>query len=70
MLDIDEEKGLAACTELQKEYHTENVMFITCDVSDQDQLVSWQVYNKMQIVESPGPTWIPTNLVSCRSSMF
>ena len=40
MTDIDEERGLAACTELQKEYSIKNVMFTRCDVAKLDQLVS------------------------------
>ena len=39
MVDIDEEKGQEACTELQKEYSTVNVMFTRCDVTNSDQLV-------------------------------
>ena len=39
MVDIDEEKGQEACTELQKEYSTVNVMFTHCDVTNSDQLV-------------------------------
>ena len=40
MIDIDEKMGLAACTELQKEYSTKSVMFTRCDVTKPDELVS------------------------------
>ena len=40
MIDIDEKTGLAACTELQKEYSTKGVMFTRCDVTKPDELVS------------------------------
>ena len=42
MIDVDEKTGLAACTELQKEYSTKSVMFTRCDVTKPDELVSQQ----------------------------
>ena len=39
ILDVDEEKGNTTCTDLKNEHSTENVTFIVCDVSSQDQLV-------------------------------
>ena len=40
MIDVDEKTGLAACTELQKEYSSKGVMFTRCDVTKPDELVS------------------------------
>ena len=41
ILDINEEVGQTTCTELQNEYSTNNVLFICCDVSNQEQLVRY-----------------------------
>lgn len=51
MVDIDEEKGLKACTELQKQYSTQNVMFTHCDVTKSDELVSPRVCVLIQVVK-------------------
>ncbi len=40
MVDMAEKIGRAACTELQKEFSSDNVAFIPTDVTQSDQLVS------------------------------
>ena len=49
MIDVDEKTGLAACTELQKEYSTKSVMFTRCDVTKPDELVS-QSHGMVKII--------------------
>ena len=38
-MDIEEDTGKSACVELQKEYPGGKVKFITCDVTNKEQLV-------------------------------
>ena len=40
MLDISDKLGREACTELQGKYSKDSVMFILCDVTKREQLVS------------------------------
>ena len=39
MLDINEKVGKAACSNLQKEFTHDDVMFVATDVTKKDQLV-------------------------------
>ena len=50
MLDISEKLGREACAELQSEYSKDSVMFIHCDVTNREQLVSLMASSTEKLV--------------------
>ena len=44
MLDINEKQGVTSCTDLQKEFSPDDVMFTKVDVVERQQLVIMSVF--------------------------